>query len=147
MNLPLLLCINLHLSAHLYLFPSSTHYFCASFIFLLSPSLFVSFSFPCQTSTLTIIPHFPRSNRHDLPPHISIIPSRPSGHSTYHQDCNITKVYALPTEFMCFVHNLRTNGAYFRKGKGKAIPLQSSTGPEGSRKLRLPDFKTIGIWR
>jgi hypothetical protein len=28
--------------------------------------------------------------------------------------------------------------------KGKAIPLQASTGPEGSRRLRLPDFKTIG---
>jgi hypothetical protein len=29
-------------------------------------------------------------------------------------------------------------------GKGKAIPLQSLTGPEGSTRLRLPDFKTIG---
>jgi len=28
--------------------------------------------------------------------------------------------------------------------KGKAFPLQAWTGPEGSRKLRLPDFKTIG---
>jgi hypothetical protein len=28
--------------------------------------------------------------------------------------------------------------------KGKAIPLQASTGPEGSRRLRLPDLKTIG---
>jgi len=27
--------------------------------------------------------------------------------------------------------------------EGKAIPLQASTGPEGSRRLRLPDFKTI----
>jgi len=26
----------------------------------------------------------------------------------------------------------------------KAIPLQAWTGPEGSRRLRLPDFKTIG---
>jgi len=26
--------------------------------------------------------------------------------------------------------------------KGKAIPLQAWTGPEGSRRLRLPDFKT-----
>ena len=26
-----------------------------------------------------------------------------------------------------------------------AIPLQAWTGPEGSRRLRLPDFKTIGI--
>ena len=30
------------------------------------------------------------------------------------------------------------------KGKGKAIPLQAWTGPEGSRRLRLPDFKTVG---
>ena len=29
------------------------------------------------------------------------------------------------------------------KGKGKAIPLQAWAGPEGSRRLRLPDFKTI----
>jgi hypothetical protein len=28
--------------------------------------------------------------------------------------------------------------------KGKAIPLQAWTGPEGSRGLRLPDFKTVG---
>jgi hypothetical protein len=28
--------------------------------------------------------------------------------------------------------------------KGKAIPLQAWTGPEGSRRLMLPDFKTIG---
>jgi hypothetical protein len=29
--------------------------------------------------------------------------------------------------------------------KGKAIELQALTGPEGSRRLRLPDFKTIGL--
>ena len=33
------------------------------------------------------------------------------------------------------------------KVKGKAIPLQAWTGPEGSRRLRLPDFKTVGTWR
>ena len=33
------------------------------------------------------------------------------------------------------------------KKKGKAIPLQAWTGPEGSSRLRLPDFKTIGTWR
>jgi hypothetical protein len=32
------------------------------------------------------------------------------------------------------------------KGKGKAIPLQVWTGPEGFRRLRLLDFKTIGTW-
>ena len=31
--------------------------------------------------------------------------------------------------------------------KGKAIPLQAWTGPEGSRSLSVPDFKTIGTWR
>jgi len=30
------------------------------------------------------------------------------------------------------------------KRKNKATPLQDWTGPEGSRRLRLPDFKTIG---
>jgi hypothetical protein len=29
--------------------------------------------------------------------------------------------------------------------KSKAIPLQTRTGPEGSRRVRHPDFKTIGI--
>jgi hypothetical protein len=28
--------------------------------------------------------------------------------------------------------------------KGKEIPREAWTGPEGSRKLRLPDLKTIG---
>jgi len=30
------------------------------------------------------------------------------------------------------------------KSKCKAIPLQAWTGPEGSRRLRLSDFKTVG---
>ena len=30
------------------------------------------------------------------------------------------------------------------KGKGKAVPLQAWSGPEGSRKLRFPDFVTVG---
>jgi hypothetical protein len=33
------------------------------------------------------------------------------------------------------------------KGKGTAIPLQAWTDPEGSRRLRIPDFKTFGTWR
>ena len=31
---------------------------------------------------------------------------------------------------------------YFSKGKGKAVPLQAWSGPEGSRKLRFPDYMT-----
>jgi len=36
---------------------------------------------------------------------------------------------------------------YADKGKFKAIPLQAWTDPEGSRRLRLPDFKTINTRR
>jgi len=31
-----------------------------------------------------------------------------------------------------------------KAGKCKAIPLQTWTGPEGFRRLKLPYFKTIG---
>ena len=34
--------------------------------------------------------------------------------------------------------------SYYSEGKGKAIPLQAWTGLEGSRRLRPPDFKTVG---
>ena len=41
----------------------------------------------------------------------------------------------------------KANAAYLIypavQSKGKAIPLQAWTGPEGSRRLRFPDFKTI----
>ena len=40
--------------------------------------------------------------------------------------------------------NLEDLGVDEGKGKGKAIPLQTWRGPEDSRWLRLPDFKTIG---
>jgi hypothetical protein len=33
---------------------------------------------------------------------------------------------------------------YISTVKGKAIQLQALTGPKGSRRLRLTDFKTIG---
>jgi hypothetical protein len=29
-------------------------------------------------------------------------------------------------------------------GKSKAIPVEAWSGPEGSRKLKLPDFMTVG---
>jgi len=31
-------------------------------------------------------------------------------------------------------------------GKRNAIPVQAWTDPEGSRRVRLPDFKTIDAW-
>jgi len=43
-------------------------------------------------------------------------------------------------------HSLKTLqcNPHKAEGKGTAIPLQAWTGPEVSRRLRLPDFKTIG---
>jgi hypothetical protein len=32
----------------------------------------------------------------------------------------------------------------FAHGKGRAVPVHDWTGPEDSRRLRLPHFKTIG---
>jgi hypothetical protein len=38
---------------------------------------------------------------------------------------------------------IRNSGPHVKsKGKGKAVPLQARTGPEGSTKLRFPDFVT-----
>ena len=42
---------------------------------------------------------------------------------------------------------MRTLQLYLPLVKGKAIPLQAWTGPVGSGRVRLPDFKTIGTWR
>jgi hypothetical protein len=52
---------------------------------------------------------------------------------------------------MCYIYTLllpddgKLTSQKREEVKGKAIPLQALTGPEGSRRLRLPDFKTIGI--
>jgi len=63
---------------------------------------------------------------------------------------------------VCFWHTLQGCWPYLQKFctpsiwwfsavpysiKVKAIPLQAWTGPNGSRRLRLPDFKTMGTWR
>ena len=45
-----------------------------------------------------------------------------------------------------YVRNVEHNFTFWTQ-KGKAIPLQAWTGPEGSRRLRLPDFKTFGTYR
>jgi hypothetical protein len=44
--------------------------------------------------------------------------------------------------FPVFITTFRMK--YITKVKGEAIPLQTLAGPEGSRRLRLPDFKTVG---
>ena len=39
---------------------------------------------------------------------------------------------------ICLLVKIKGKG----KGKGKAVPLQAWSGPEGSRKLKFPDFMT-----
>jgi hypothetical protein len=41
------------------------------------------------------------------------------------------------------INNTQIQNKY-TKSKDKAVPFQAWTGPEGSRSLRLPDFKTVG---
>ena len=50
-----------------------------------------------------------------------------------HQQCGI-KMHSLVLYIYIYIY------IYKVKGKGKAVPLQAWTGPEGSRKLRFPDF-------
>jgi len=38
------------------------------------------------------------------------------------------------------------NSSICTHAKGKEISLQTWTGPEGFRRMRLPYFKTIGTW-
>jgi len=66
----------------------------------------------------------------------------------------LTKYHAKLLSVGFFLYRLRRKHRYdvkctvrilkaFKICKGKAIPLQAWTGPEGSRRVRLPDFKTI----
>ena len=45
---------------------------------------------------------------------------------------------------VCTGTTVSSTFAYYYGGTGAAIPLQVWTGPEGSRRLRLPDFLTVG---
>ena len=68
-----------------------------------------------------------------------------------------TPVYSFILLFICFTQMTmltgftkpRTHDCYHSDNRAalrgvKAIPLQAETGPEGSRRLKLPDFETIG---
>ena len=71
-----------------------------------------------------------------------------------HKDiCHMWPTYLASTWFSQLQRHMRETLCYYDSyrvyiiHKGKAIPLQAWTGPEGSRRLRFPDFKTIGTWR
>jgi len=59
------------------------------------------------------------------------------------KNCEEVIWYSLAAEVTLY-YPMTSLVRYQVKKKGKAIPLQAWTGPEGSRRLRLPDFKTIG---
>ena len=48
------------------------------------------------------------------------------------------------SRFLTFTNPTRIKLTYTGKGKGEGeeVPLQAWSGPEGSRKLRFPDFMT-----
>jgi len=68
----------------------------------------------------------------------------------------LTKVNQLDVEFSKGITNFQMHSARLtlysskpnksltHKGKGKSTPLEAWTGPEGSSRMRLPDFKTVG---
>jgi len=67
------------------------------------------------------------------------------------EECDKERNVAFNWLLLLYVSTLRTTSDLCKTvspavlfGKGKGIPLQASTGPHGSRRLRLPDFKTIG---
>ena len=43
------------------------------------------------------------------------------------------------------VHEKNSRVSVVYKGKGKSVPLQALSGPEGPRKLKLPDFVTTEL--
>jgi hypothetical protein len=54
----------------------------------------------------------------------------------------ITFKYLLKFEVAAFWNVRPCNLIEMYKGKGKAVPLRAWSGPEGSSKLRFPDFMT-----
>jgi hypothetical protein len=84
---------------------------------------------------------------------VSLVPSWPSRSAAKQSDWGGTLWTLLVTfcivTIRCtenFNHPVFINiYSYIYIDKGKAIPLQACTGPEGSR--RHPDFKTIDTWR
>ena len=76
--------------------------------------------------------------------------------SEWHRAGLDTAWYSRADFVICVLHDDRTRKHLWfwrvtklceKSGKGKAVALQAWTGLEGSRRLRLPDFKTVDTWR
>jgi hypothetical protein len=77
--------------------------------------------------------HIEKLYKHDKPGMIRTLYKLTDSHLSPVTHCSMKVIFAAQV----MSHTL----------KGKAIPLQALTGPEGSRRLRLPGFKTVGTWR
>jgi hypothetical protein len=64
--------------------------------------------------------------------------------SGLHQRTSRFSQACLPVRFLVLKMALQQVLWQVYSTSGKAIPLQALTGPDGSRSLRLPDFKTFG---
>ena len=47
--------------------------------------------------------------------------------------------------FACWITKATNTHSEYLIKKGKSVPLQAWSGPEGSRKLRFPDFLTTAL--
>jgi hypothetical protein len=57
--------------------------------------------------------------------------------------CSMFSCYVDPIRSGSGNRKIASQNSYVYKGKGKAVLLQAWSGPEGSRKLRFPDFMTM----
>ena len=65
-----------------------------------------------------------------------------NGHICLNSVYRVKDNYLYPVYIYIYIYTQTHTHIYIYKGK--AIPLQAWTGREGSRSLRLPDFKIIG---
>jgi hypothetical protein len=68
---------------------------------------------------------------------------RISSFISLHKPFSVSKLWKCENYEVCWPRERKLLFYY----AGKAIPLQALAGSEGSRRLRLPEFKTIGTWR
>jgi hypothetical protein len=57
------------------------------------------------------------------------------------------KAYFYALKMKALISSETLANFYNSQIKGKANPVQAWTDPEGSRRVRLPGFKTIGTYR
>jgi hypothetical protein len=77
---------------------------------------------------------------------VGVVPPPRAAESKWPQSGRQNEYYRSMVPRVCSTdpsyHLLGDPWVYICEGKGKAVPLQAWSGPEGSRNLRLPDFMT-----